>query len=314
VALKQQEISMSRPYDDADPSIPYTSHAKMLAMCGENRRIIDFGCWTGVMSRELKKSGCYVIGIELDPDAAREARSVCDRVIEADLDDLDLGEALGGEKFDVGLFGDIVEHLKNPQKVLVQMREALSPGGFIVVSVPNIAHISIRLQLLMGEFDYVDRGILDATHLKFFTRKSIIDLLESCGYLVESMDWTDSPIPESEIRGVLDPLNLGNLEEVLKSFTSWEAVAFQYVIKAVSASEADLVQKLSRDKVEAEHKLVRLEADHAILVDHLARAQEVGTNCSRQLTEAIEYVKTLEGAISEKNEYIGLLESRLSNL
>ena len=180
--------------DLEDENDPYT---KEIALIGEGKRVVDFGCWTGGVAGVLKERGCTVTGIELDTEAAAEAAKVCDRVIVGDLDTMDLGEALAGEKYDVGLFGDVVEHLKDPRHLLVGMREALAPGGYVVVSVPNVAHASVRLSLLKGQFDYEDTGILDATNLKFYTRESIADLLESCGYLVEVMDWIDMKVDEA---------------------------------------------------------------------------------------------------------------------
>jgi len=301
-------------YGRIDTAEPNSSHAKMLNMCGENKRVIDFGCWKGAVSSELKKKGCYVLGIEVDPDAAEIARGVCDRVIVADLDTLDLTEALGGMKYDVGLFGDVIEHLKDPKRILVQMREALSPGGFVVVSVPNVAHVTVRLKLLMGDFDYMEIGILDDTHLKYYTRKSITSLLETCGYLVESVDWTELQIPEKDIRDVLDPLQLGNFEEVLKALSSWEAIAFQYVLKAFPAQEWEKIQRLSEEKVEAEQKTEWLEVENAGLravaglVDELKESVD---RYSREITEVSDYAKTLENAIKEKDEYVAELERKL---
>lgn len=302
-------------YDNVDPSEPNSSHAKMLKFCSGNQRVIDFGCWKGAVSSELKKRGCYVLGIELDPEAAEVARGICDRVIVADLDTLDLLEALKGEKFDVGLFGDVIEHLKDPRRILLQMQEALSPGGFVIVSVPNVAHITVRLKLLAGDFDYTDIGILDETHLKYFTRKSITSLLETCGYLVETVDWTELQITEDDIRNVLDPLHLGNLEEVLKAFSSWEAVAFQYVVKAFPAQELEQVRRLSEAKAEADRRAAWLEVENAGLRATTEAIDEVRQSVDRfrqEITKVSGYAKELEAAIREKEEYIAELERKLN--
>jgi SAM-dependent methyltransferase len=302
-------------YDKVDPSEPNSSHAKMLKFCGENRRVIDFGCWKGAVSSELKKKGCYVLGIEMDPDAAETARGICDRVIVADLDTLDLTEALGGTKYDIGLFGDVIEHLRDPKRILVQMREALSPGGFVVASVPNVAHATVRLKLLKGDFDYMDVGILDDTHLKYYTRKTITSLIETCGFLVESVDWTELRIPEKEIRETLDPLQLGNLEEVLKALSSWEAIAFQYILKAFPAQEWEQIQRLSEEKVQAEKRAAWLDVENTGLravADLVNELQESVGRYSREIIEVTGYTRTLEKTIKEKDDYIAELEQRLN--
>jgi SAM-dependent methyltransferase len=280
------------------------AHAIMVEMVGTDKRVVDFGCWTGFVARELKRRGCYVTGIEVDPRAAEVARSVCDRVIEADLDTIDLRESLEGEKYDVGLFGDVVEHLKDPARLLRQMREMLSPGGYIVVSVPNIAHAGVRLMLLQGRFKYEDTGILDDTHLKYYTRQSIGDLLEACGYIVDVMNWTENRVSEEELRQALDPLGLANLEKVVEAFSTWEAVAFQYLIKAIPASEEGYVQRLSEEKVQAERRLKMLQAE---LEESLAGRTEL----EDELQEAKHYIQTIKDQIDKKDAYIGELEAGL---
>lgn len=277
------------------------THARMIEMVGTGKKVVDFGCWTGFVARELKKRGCYVTGIEIDPEAAEEARSVCDRVIVADLDTIDLAAALQGEEYDVGLFGDVIEHLKEPARLLAQMRDMLSSGGCIVVSVPNIAHASIRLMLLQGRFDYADTGILDDTHLKYYTRRSIGDLLEACGYIVDVMSWTENRVSEKDLHAVIDPLKLANLEKVVEEFSTWEAVAFQYLIKAFPASEEAHVQRLSEEKVQAERRVRVLETE-------LDESQRERAELEDALEEAKQYIRTVKDQIDKKDAYIRSLE------
>jgi SAM-dependent methyltransferase len=282
-----------------------TSHLKSIELVGSDKRVVDFGCSTGFVARVLSDRGCTVTGIELDAEAAAKARAYCDRVIEADLDELDLAEALGGEKYDVGLFGDVIEHLKDPRRVLVAMRDLLAPGGYIVLSVPNVAHASVRLALLKGQFDYEDVGILDATHLRFYTRESIADLLESCGYLVDVMDWVEQKVSEDALHEVLDPLGLNNLDEVVKAFSEWEAVAYQFVIKAVPASEEAIVERLSEEKVQAQRKLRVLEKE-------VAEYKRVAEGLEQQIAGAREYQKNIEAAVEAKDTYIVQLENAIA--
>ena len=286
---------MGKAYEtEIDLSDANNASTKQILMTGTGKRVVEFGCSTGYVSRILKERGCYVVGIEVDPDAAARAREVCDRVKVGDLDELDLASELGGETFDVGLFGEVLEHLKYPQRALMQTRQLLAPGGYVVVSVPNIAHASIRLALLKGEFDYEEMGILDDTHLKYYTRKSIVDLLEGCGFMVDQVDWTEQKISENRMREVLDPLGLSRMEEIVKAFSSTEAVAFQYVIKASPAGEPGRMEKLAEDKVEAERRARFLE-------------KELG-----DLQVVVDYSRELEGMIEKKNGYIRDLEAAVS--
>jgi len=316
----------SKYESEIDPSKDNTSHLKSIALVGSDKRVVDFGCSTGFVARVLSDNGCTVTGIELDADAAEKARAYCDRVIVGDLDELDLAEELGGQPYDVGLFGDVIEHLKDPRRVLVAMRDLLAPGGYIVLSVPNVAHASVRLALLRGQFDYEDTGILDATHLRFYTRESIADLLESCGYLVDVMDWVDMKVSEEQLHEALDPLGLSNMAEVAKAFSEWEAVAFQYIVKAVPATEEALVERLSDEKVKAEQQLKVLELEvtelrkmkenqqkmEEDLANARANARAEVVHAGEELEKSGEYARGLEGRIQEKDAYINQLENAVA--
>lgn len=295
----------SKYESEIDPSKDNTSHLKSIALVGSDKRVVDFGCSTGFVARVLSDNGCTVTGIELDADAAEKARAYCDRVIVGDLDELDLAEELGGQPYDVGLFGDVIEHLKDPRRVLVAMRDLLAPGGYIVLSVPNVAHASVRLALLKGQFDYEDVGILDSTHLRFYTRDSIGDLMESCGYLVDVMDWTEQKVSEDDLHEALDPLGLANLDEVARAFSEWEAVAYQFVIKAVPASEEDVVERLSEEKVQAERRLRVLEKE-------VAEYKRVAESLEQQIAGAREYQKNIEAQVEAKDAYIVQLENAVA--
>jgi hypothetical protein len=180
----------------------------------------------------------------------------------------------------------------------------LSSGGYIVASVPNIAHVSIRLMLLQGRFDYADTGILDDTHLKYYTRRSIGDLLESCGYMVEVMDWTEQRVSEQDLREVLDPLDLANLEAVIEEFSTWEAVAFQYLIKAFPVSEEAKLNRLSEEKVQADRQVKVLEIE----CSELKTENEQLKMGNKELEDAREHMGVLRDQIEKKDVYIKTLE------
>ncbi|MEO1427505.1 MAG: class I SAM-dependent methyltransferase [Cyanobacteria bacterium J06633_8] len=175
-----------------------SSLKKMLCLIGENKRVIDFGCATGYFAKFLNSRGCQVTGVEVNTKAAKVAEEYCEQVINVDLDFVSLNDILSAsiaeEKFDVAVFGDILEHLRNPWKVLQETRNIIKPQGYVVASIPNIAHGAIRLALLQGNFDYQQFGILDNTHLRFFTRKTVTQLFEDSGYLIDSIEQTKLPI------------------------------------------------------------------------------------------------------------------------
>jgi 2-polyprenyl-3-methyl-5-hydroxy-6-metoxy-1,4-benzoquinol methylase len=134
----------------------------------------------------MVQRGCRVTGIELSESAAVAARLVCDQVICGDLENSATWNAVVGP-FDAVICTDVLEHLKEPGLALSRIRPLLRENGRLIVALPNIAHYTIRLALLRGRFDYTEFGILDSTHLRFFTRESALRLLEAAGYKVRDV-------------------------------------------------------------------------------------------------------------------------------
>jgi SAM-dependent methyltransferase len=109
--------------------------------------------------------------------------------------DLESAPPLLHDPFEAIIYGDVLEHLSDPTAVLRALDQFLAPGGAVIVSVPNVAHLWVRLSLLVGRFDYADRGILDRTHLRFFTRRTLLELLRSAGLRVDELAVTPVPLP-----------------------------------------------------------------------------------------------------------------------
>lgn len=174
---------------------PHSSHSLILSWLGEGRgrRVLDVGAADGLLSAGLTAQGWRVTGIERDPAAAEAGALHCERMVVADL----AREIPAGEgPFDVIVYGDVLEHLPEPLRVLVELNRWLLPGGFVVVSVPNVAHLAIRLLLLTGRFEYRDRGILDRTHLRFFTARSLRAFLADAGLAIARFTATPAPLYE----------------------------------------------------------------------------------------------------------------------
>ena len=172
---------------------PHSSHSLILKWLGEGRgrRILDVGAADGIVSRRLTERGWRVTGLEGDPALAQAGARYCERMLTANLN-RDIPDVAG--PFDAILYGDVLEHLADPLRVLVELDRALVPDGFVVISVPNIAHLYVRLLLLVGRFDYIDRGILDDSHLRFFTERSLRALIADAGLTVERFTATPAPL------------------------------------------------------------------------------------------------------------------------
>ncbi len=199
-------------------------------------RVIEFGCATGYMSRVLREyRGCTVTGFEYSPAAAAQAAAYCERIVVGDIEDERLWEGLDGP-YDVAVFADVLEHLRDPDRVLQRTRTWLSPGGRVLVSIPNIAHHSIRWQLLHGHFDYTESGLLDETHLRFFTRTTTLAMLGRCGYRAEELGFS---VQRTRLDWILLRLRLGAIERALTRIAcaiAPDAMAFQWLMRASPAS------------------------------------------------------------------------------
>lgn len=145
------------------------------------KTVLETGCSTGFLSRQIAADGARVVGIEIDKEAAELAKENCQRVLSCDLNSPEWVTAVG-ERFDLVTFGDVLEHLHNPLGVLHQTRELLNPGGRVLICLPNIAHWTIRAKLLVGNFRYQSFGILDFTHMRFFTIESAKQMIAEAGY------------------------------------------------------------------------------------------------------------------------------------
>jgi SAM-dependent methyltransferase len=180
----------------------YNSHYWILRLVDDATgplRILDVGSAGGYLGLILKARGHYVAGVERDPELAEKARPIYDRFFEVDVDGFDFPER--GE-YDLIIFADVLEHLRDPAAVLRRSFGSLKEGGKIIISVPNVANFVVRLSLLFGNFDYRDLGILDRTHLRFFTLRTLKSLLEDCGLSVARVMAT--PIPVQKVWSVTD--------------------------------------------------------------------------------------------------------------
>jgi SAM-dependent methyltransferase len=141
--------------------------------------ILDVGCSTGVVGAAIKAARPRetVWGIELDPEAAAEARTRLDNVLVGDADELVRGMKSSDFRPRLVIFADSLEHMHDPWKVFDSTVELLEPGAHVVVSLPNVAHWDTFANLLRGRWPYRSRGIHDDTHLRFFARRNIIELM-----------------------------------------------------------------------------------------------------------------------------------------
>lgn len=168
---------------------PYETHKIVFDLIPPNKIILDVGCATGYFADQLREKKCVTYGVEVDENAAFHARKFCKKVYIEDVTMFSLSKT-HHRFYDYILLLDVLEHLKNPLIVLEKLKIYLKKKGKIIVSVPNFAHISVRINLLLGRFNYSEFGILDKNHIRFFTKESFLELFKIAGLRLEKLDYS----------------------------------------------------------------------------------------------------------------------------
>src|SRR5215216_6066274 len=281
-----------------------TSHALITELVGPDKLVLDVGCAAGNLAEVLAERGCRVTGIEIDPEAARQAEERCERVIVGDVERLDLGAELDEESFDVVLFGDVLEHLKDPLRTLDRLKPFLRPEGYVVASIPNVAHGSVRLALMQGKFQYSSLGLLDDTHLRFFTRESVEQLFTEAGLLITGLKRTSRGIFDTEIE--LDREQIP--DEVLELVhEDPEASTYQFVLTAHRFGEAGTLAKrvrlLSEELAERDRTIYELSRK----LRNFEELQRMLDERTEQLAEKEQDVSRLAQEVADRNDQMARL-------
>ena len=203
--LHKARLHYSPNYDvKASPCVykkadPVSSHAQILSWLEQERpeRVLEVGTATGLLTAEMKALGCHVVGIEQDKEMAEVARPYCEKLIVGDMETLDFPEQ---QLFDAIILGDILEHVRNPQAMLTKLKAHLRPEGKVLLSLPNVPNIRVRLQSLFGCFGYNRVGMLDESHLRFFTLASSKKLAKESGLDIIHIKATPIPLVTSSSR------------------------------------------------------------------------------------------------------------------
>lgn len=210
---------------DPDRAHPDDAHSVLMRLVPPNSRVLELGCATGYLSGCMEQRlGCRVTGMEFDAASAAIAAERCSEVYTADLDAPDaLASAHASAPYDLLFAAAVLEHLKYPRRLLRDAQALLKPGARVIVSLPNVAHWGVRLRLLFGRFDDADYGIMDRTHLHFYTAKTGRALLEDSGYEVEQLLIAGSGV-QNAINGVARSLGRPLPAPVLPGLLAYELI------------------------------------------------------------------------------------------
>ena len=268
-----------------DPDAENNTHAFALGMIGHNKTVLEVGCATGYFTRALAERGCKVVGMELDPGAAAVAEQWAERVVVGNVNEPALWDLVDDESFDVITFGDVLEHLQDPLAVLRVARNKLKPSGFIVTSLPNVAHGDVRLSLLHGSFPYRDTGLLDRTHIRFFTLQTIRELFYDAGLVVVDTKRVVMPLFQTELGLRREDYPDAIVDEIRADI---ESETYQYVMKAVLDDGQQGVTDMAHQLDEVSDRALELGVLNRFLEAELARLQEESESRYNELKASAE--------------------------
>jgi SAM-dependent methyltransferase len=316
---------------------------RLLELIGSPGSALVLGAATGIVPRELKRRGCRVVVAGCDLKDQRELRTYCERLIPGDLESLDLEQAVGRATIDAVVAPDALACVRNPERVLATAKDLLTPGGALTAAVPNVAHGSVRLALLEGRFPSGADGLIDRSHLRFFTRDSLFTLFSGAGLAIthfEARDlaFTDGDAPDDAYRLPKDALTrlardpdarahrflvvarplptpeLDWIQPLLRAAhdrnegATREVASLKQAMRVMSSqlrALSDRVAKLTRQEQETRAQLLRAH-------DHLASQDEQFRRTARDLIAAREAVeahlgRALREVTAERNAFEGRL-------
>lgn len=207
-------------------------------------KVLDLGCGSGALGQYLAETrSCVSDGVTWSEAEAAHARPHYHHVHVADLETADLPTLFAGERYDAIVCADVLEHLRHPESVLAAARNMLTARGRLLISVPNASYSGLIAELLKGEFKYRKEGLLDETHLRFFTRRSLVRFMTEQRWAIDTLEVIERPIPESEFKVEFDDLPPSVARFIL---SGPDALSYQFVGAArpvESAEEAVVVQE-----------------------------------------------------------------------
>lgn len=214
-----------------------TSLSTLAEMIPLGSSVLDLGCGSGALGQYLAETrDCVSDGVTWSETEAAHARPYYRQVHVADLETADLHALFAGQRYDAIVCADVLEHLRHPEFVLTACRSMLTAKGRLLISVPNASYSGLIAELLKGEFRYRKEGLLDETHLRFFTRRSLVRFMTEQRWTIDTLEVIERPIPESEFQVEFDDLPPSVARFIL---SGPDALSYQFVGQARPVESTD---------------------------------------------------------------------------
>jgi 2-polyprenyl-3-methyl-5-hydroxy-6-metoxy-1,4-benzoquinol methylase len=286
-----------------DPDAKDNAHGATLDIVGYNKRVLEVGCATGYFTKALRDRGCDVVGIEMDAEAAAITEQWAERVVVGNLDAGTLWKELEGEQFDALTFGDVLEHLRDPLTTLRAATRLLKPSGIVVISVPNVAHGDIRMALLQGEFPYRETGLLDRTHIRFFTLSGLRDMIKEAGLVLVETRRVVMPLFQTELAIERRNIPQSTINAILEDP---ESESYQFVVKAVrdngTRTLATLAERITDLTDRAHDEVVRTALLHQEMDAKLRNAEVKSHSVARESEQRHAFLTTAESQLQDARD------------
>ena len=261
----------------------------------EGARVLDVGCATGNFGQALEElKGCTVVGVDISEADIAEAKTKLSEAYVLDITSEGIAERLG--QFDVVVFADVLEHLADSREALRAVHSLLAPEGVVIYSIPNMGHLSVRLDLLEGRFSYTELGLLDRTHLHFYDRVEIHQMFADAGFRISIERPTVSGNREDWVSERLEGVGLKADPSFFKILASTDADVYQFVGTAVPSAEGPVVPSPPRAEINPPDELLaranRVVAENDELRRQLSQLQDRLARFRRNpVAEGIRYVR-----------------------
>jgi 2-polyprenyl-3-methyl-5-hydroxy-6-metoxy-1,4-benzoquinol methylase len=270
-----------------------SSWFKVFNYIDSGTKVLDIGCSSGNFGKVLiDKKKCVVDGIEPDQADFDEARKKLRNVYQLNVETDDL--SLIDDRYDFIYFGDVIEHLVHPVETLRRVRTLLKEDGAIVFSIPNMSHLSVRLMLLGGKFMYGETGLLDKTHLHFYTHQEVQRVFSEAGYAIVDLDPVLKDYPKEILEEELKAVGLSITQKFIDFAASTEASVYQFVGIARPGAKKNAISK-KLDIVSPVDKF-------QIYLDQTKEYYEaISKNKDEYIAKQDEHVREMEKKLSQKD-------------
>lgn len=214
------------------PAHSIVNHDLLALIPSNARRVVEVGCMHGAMARAYRATNPAVdyVGIDIDPDYAAVAAEACTQALAGDIEQFDAAALDKLFPSDCWIFGDCLEHLRDPWRLVKTIRGAIDPDGCLLACIPNAQHWSVQMRLATGLFRYEDSGLLDRTHVRWFTRITMLEMFAQAGWRVDSAAGRQipTPAPEAVMDGIRRIAQAGGADP---DQAALDANAFQYLFR-----------------------------------------------------------------------------------